>query len=185
MKPCSTPGCENQAAYRTRSKPAYCLECIDRIMDESGLERLEPFTGQRDWMLTRCKVCGVEAHYRFEYILHKHEIGEPVCRACYWRQWYRSSWTRFGVGQGMKGKVPEAVLLDVIDACGYELLGVIPGDRAGEELYRVRCRSCGRISVERLGDIVWGCTCSKTTRQQRDACWRKLDSYVTPEWERE
>ena len=100
MKLCSTPGCDNPAAYRTRSKPAYCLDCIDRIMDESGLVRLEPFTGPRYWMLTRCKVCGVEAHYRFEYTLHKHEIGEPVCRACYWRQWFRDSWATYGVGQG-------------------------------------------------------------------------------------
>ena len=135
-------------------------------------------------MLTRCKKCGIEAHYRFEYILHKQEIGESVCRACYWKQWYRDSWTKYGVGQGVKGKIPEAVLLDVIDACGYELLDVIPGDRREEGLYRVSCCSCGRISVERLGDLVWGCTCSKTTRQQRELCWRKLDRYVSPEWER-
>ena len=76
----------------------------------------------------------------------------------------QDSWTLYGVGQGARGKIPEAVLLDVVGACGYELLNVIPGDKVGEELYRVRCRSCGRISVERLGDIVWGCTCSKTTR---------------------
>lgn len=181
VKVCSTPGCENPAAYRTRSKPAYCLECIDRIMGESGLVRLEPFTGPRDWMLTRCKRCGVEAHYRFEYILHKHEIGEPVCRACYWKQWFRDSWTQNGVGQGARGAIPEAVLLDVISACGYELHNVIPGDKVGEELYRVRCCSCGRISVERLGDIVWGCTCSKTTRQQRKACLKKLSSYARSE----
>ena len=167
MKLCSTPGCDNPAAYRTRSKPAYCLDCIDRIMDESGLVRLEPFTGPRYWMLTRCKVCGVEAHYRFEYTLHKHEIGEPVCRACYWRQWFRDSWATYGVGQGTSGEIPERVLLEVITACGYKLLDVIR-DRQGRGVYHVRCLSCGRVSVERLGDIVWGCTCSKTTRQQRE-----------------
>lgn len=181
MKLCSTPGCENPAAYRTRSKPAYCLTCIDRIMNESGLVRLETFAGPRNWMLTRCKVCGVEAHYRFEYILHKHEINEPVCRACYWKQWYRNSWQQFGVGQGANSKPPEFVILDVLTACGYELLNVIPGDRVGEGLYHVRCCSCGRVSVERLGDIVWGCDCSKTTREQRQACWEKLDKYVGPE----
>ncbi len=151
-------------------------------MDKAGLVRLEPFSGPRDWMLTRCKKCGIEAHYRFEYILHKQEIGEPVCRACYWKHWYRDSWTKYSVGQGVNGEIPESVLLDVIDACGYVLLDMIPGDRRGEELYRVRCCSCGRISVERLGDIVWGCTCSKTTRQQRELCWKKLDKYVSPEW---
>lgn len=68
-------------------------------------------------MLTRCKKCGIEAHYRFEYILHKQEIGESMCRARYWKQWYRDSWTKYGVGQGAKGEIPEAMLLDVIDAC--------------------------------------------------------------------
>lgn len=77
--------------------------------------------------------------------------------------------------------IQEAVLLDVISKCGYELLNVIPGDKVGEELYRVRCCACGRISVERLGDIVWGCTCSKTTRQQRKACLKKLSSYARSE----
>lgn len=85
-------------------------------------------------MLTRCKKCGIEAHYRFEYILHKLKIGESVCRACYWKQWYRDSWTKYGVGQGVKGEIPESVLLDVIGACGYEFIDVIPGDRRGEEL---------------------------------------------------
>lgn len=28
------------------------------------------------------------------------------------------------------------------------------------------------------GCIVWVCTCFKTARQQREACWRKLDMYV-------
>lgn len=148
------------------------------MIDKAGLIRLEPFRGPREWMLTRCKTCGVEAHYRFEYILHKLEVGEPVCRACYWRQWYRDSWTQLGVGQGLKGSVPNRVLLDVVDTCGYELLDVIPGDVAGEELYHVRCRACGRMSVERLGDVVWGCTCSGTTREQRKECLEELDQYL-------
>lgn len=40
MKTCSTPGCKNLAAYRTRSKPAYCLECIDRITGEFDFVRV-------------------------------------------------------------------------------------------------------------------------------------------------
>ena len=30
-KTCATPGCGNPAAYRTRSKLAYCSDCIQRI----------------------------------------------------------------------------------------------------------------------------------------------------------
>lgn len=55
-------------------------------------------------------------------------------------------------------------------------------NHSSSERNRARCSSCGRISVERLGDVVWGCGCSKTTRQQREACWKNLDSYVAPEW---
>ena len=30
----------------------------------------------------------VVAHYRLAYILEKTELGEPVCRACFWPGWY-------------------------------------------------------------------------------------------------
>lgn len=179
MQICSTPGCQNPAAYRTRNKPTYCLECIDRIVDESGLVREAPFKGPKEWVLTRCKACGVEAHYRFEHILEKHNVKEPVCRACYWKRWFRGSWTDFGVGQGLERPIPRDAIERYANECGFELLDMIPGEVAGEDLYHVKCRACGRLSVERFQDLIWGCTCSKPTREERDARKRFIAPYLS------
>ena len=107
-KMCAMPGCGNPAAYRTRSKPAYCAECIERIASDAGLALEEPVVKPNDFIMTTCKRCGGRAHYRFNYILDKRGIGEPVCRRCYWESWYRGSWEQFGVGQGHKGAMSEA-----------------------------------------------------------------------------
>jgi hypothetical protein len=45
---CSTNGCVNPASYRTRSKPAWCTDCIDDILRVGGLSADEPFTGPKD-----------------------------------------------------------------------------------------------------------------------------------------
>lgn len=45
------------------------------------------------------------------------------------------------------------------DAHGYRLIGMIHGTREGDDLMVVRCRACGRQSVERPGDVEFGCTC--------------------------
>ena len=68
-------------------------EAIDKIMADADLELAEPYNSRGsyrkgDWLLTRCRRCGVVAHYRLAYILEKTELGEPVCRACFWPGWY-------------------------------------------------------------------------------------------------
>lgn len=68
-------------------------EELDKIMENAGLMLAEPHNPkgsyrEGDWLLTRCRRCGVVAHYRLTYILEKTQIGEPVCRACYWPGWY-------------------------------------------------------------------------------------------------
>lgn len=45
------------------------------------------------------------------------------------------------------------------DAHGYRLIGMIHGTREGDDLMVVRRRACGRQSVERPGDVEFGCTC--------------------------
>lgn len=44
---------------------------------------------------------------------------------------------------------------------GYELVELLQGARPGEQLLVVRCASCGRQTVERVGDVSFGCTCLK------------------------
>lgn len=62
-------------------------EELDKIMENAGLMLDEPHNPKGsyrkgDWLLTRCRRCGVVAHYRLAYILEKTQIGEPVCCAC-------------------------------------------------------------------------------------------------------
>ena len=72
---CSTGSCGNVAAYRTRSKPAWCSSCVDDILREGGLVADEPFVAPKEWRLTTCLDCGILAHYRFEYTLDKNAVG--------------------------------------------------------------------------------------------------------------
>lgn len=83
---CSAEGCSAPAAFSTRAKPAWCEDCITGMARRGGLQPAESFTGPRNWWLTSCLKCQTQAHYRFEYILDQHAIGEPVCRACFWRK---------------------------------------------------------------------------------------------------
>lgn len=168
-KPCATPGCGNPAAYRTRTKPAYCAACIERIAAKGGLVLDEPVSKPNDFIMTTCTACGGRAHYRFNYILDKVEAGEAVCRRCYWRSWYRGSWELYGVGQGQREALSERGAQWFANAYGFDLLDVTPGAVPGEEIYHVRCRACGRVTYERLGDVSWGCSCSKRGAGARKA----------------
>ena len=42
---------------------------------------------------------------------------------------------------------------------GYELIDLISGRQPGNGLLLVKCRACGKQTVERPGDVVYGCTC--------------------------
>lgn len=88
---CSTAGCAGPAAFTTRTKPAWCISCIDGFLREGGLEPAGPFAGPRGWRLTTCLTCGVQAHYRLDYTMGKNADGEKTCRACYWGDWAAES----------------------------------------------------------------------------------------------
>jgi hypothetical protein len=86
MSACAVEGCESEAVFTTRTRPAWCDAHINAILLKGGLTPLEPFIKRDTYRLTRCTTCGCEAHYKFDYVLDKNAINEPVCRACYWRQ---------------------------------------------------------------------------------------------------
>lgn len=87
VQQCSTVGCTRQAAFTTRTQPAWCSECIDDILRTGGLEAVEPFPGLKKDRLTRCMTCGVRAHYKLTYTAEKNRTRERTCRACYWKVW--------------------------------------------------------------------------------------------------
>ncbi|MGB3286521.1 exonuclease domain-containing protein [Mycolicibacter algericus] len=155
---CSEPGCGNTAAFRTRSKSTWCDEHIAQIQWQGGIKPLEPFTRTDDWQLTECLVCAVTAHYRFVYTLDKNQVGEATCRACFWRGWAAHQRSLL-VGVSDLSPVPYEESQAHAEGNGYDYLGPLTAPSLPYDPHHVRCRRCGRISAQRLGDIGFGCEC--------------------------
>ena len=160
-QPCCVDGCTNTAAFRTRKKPTWCDEHIVELQRHGGIKPLEPFTHPDDWQLTECLRCTVQAHYRFNYTLDKNQVGEPTCRACYWREW--ATWARGVQGEWARVEpVPYEEAKALAEENGFDYLGPLTAPSLPDDPHHTRCRRCGKISAERLGDIGFGCTCSRS-----------------------
>lgn len=157
---CSADGCTNTAAFRTNSRPTWCVEHITQIVREGGLEPREAFTHPRSYMLTRCLTCGVEAHYRFEYVLQKRGEQELVCRACFWRQW-GAEVREMGKGWRDYPPVDISEVRAIAEASGLEYLQPLTAPSLEGDPHLTRCRACGKLSAQRAGDASFGCTCSR------------------------
>lgn len=166
MSVCAVEGCGSPAAFTTRTRPAWCDSHITAILKKGGLTPLEPFTKRGAYRLTRCTTCGCEAHYKLDYVLDKNAINEPVCRACYWRQWAARA-------RRMAHIAPVPVDLEEVrqhaERNGLDYLGPLTKPSLPEDPHRTRCKRCGKISAERVGDIGWGCTCRANPKRQTDA----------------
>ncbi|WP_197515689.1 hypothetical protein [Arthrobacter sp. U41] len=153
---CSKDGCVNSAAYRTLSKPAWCLDCIADILLEGGLTAAEPFIGPEEWRLATCLDCGVQAHYKFEYTLDKNAVGEKTCRACHWTDW--AKWACQMSGEAAPARIySREEIIAHLDKHGFDLVATTVDVNDGNDPI-TRCRSCNKISAQRMGDIGWGCS---------------------------
>jgi DNA polymerase-3 subunit epsilon len=155
---CSIEGCGATAAFRTRSKPTWCDYHIIEIQRRGGIRSLEAFTHPDDWQLTECLNCTVQAHYQFNYTLEKNSCGELTCRACFWRGWavearaLQGEWAH-------REPVPFEEAKALAKEHGFDYLGPLTAPSLPDDPHHTRCRRCGIISAERLGDIAFGCTC--------------------------
>ncbi|WP_430867431.1 BRCT domain-containing protein [Demequina aurantiaca] len=86
---CSTESCARAAAYTTRIRPAWCLECIADFYRAGGAEPLEPWRDHKTRVPARCFECGYTTAYYFQYVLSKTTgtFTEPICRVCHWDKW--------------------------------------------------------------------------------------------------
>ena len=170
MKPghCAEPRCEATAAWGARTKAAWCQEHAAERFRECGLDPLEEIHKATTFTLTRCRSCGCQAHYKLEYALSTHAVGEMTCRACFWRGWAASS---------MSWRAREEVSLDGVrtlaESKDYEYLGALTTPSLENDPHHVRCLHCGRLSAERPGDIAWGCSCQRRTRRQSSSSTSK------------
>lgn len=156
---CSVEGCNAVAAFRTRTKPTWCDFHIAEIQRQAGIKALELFTHPDNWQLTECLVCAVQAHYRFNYTLEKNQYGESTCRACFWRLWAAEARALQGACASCE-PVPYEKARAHAEEHGFDYLGPLTAPSLVEDPHHVRCRVCQRISVQRLGDISFGCSCS-------------------------
>lgn len=157
---CSVVDCSAVAAFRTRSKPTWCDGHIADLQRRGGIASLEPFTHPKDWQLTECLTCTVRAHYRFEYTLDKNRFDEPTCRACYWRGWAADSRALLSEWANME-PVPYEEAEAFVEEHGFDYLGPLTAPSLSDDPHHTQCRRCGKISAERLGDIAFGCTCTR------------------------
>lgn len=160
-------------------------EELDDLLYGAGLRLDQDYDPRRsyrknEWLRTRCLACGVAADYRLVYILDKNAAGEKVCRACYWREWYRAEEDiHYESGVNLVDAKRELVAAGLAEAPvdmsgeeaglltrrnGYELVDLLEGARPGEQLLVVRCIRCGRQSVLRVGDVAYGCSCTRSKR---------------------
>ncbi len=161
VQECSTAGCVNPAAFTTRTKPAWCATCIEDMLRVGGLEAVEAFTAPDAWWLTKCLDCGVQAHYKFEYVLQKNRIAEKTCRACYWCRWSEGQ-----RDQPWREVWPLERVATRLGENGFDLVDTIRGDH---DPVVARCRVCGNQSVKRMSDVGFGCVCRRNTRSSNPA----------------
>ncbi|MEV0811526.1 zinc-ribbon domain-containing protein [Micromonospora sp. NPDC050200] len=164
VQECSTNGCTRQAAFTTKTRPAWCIECIDNILRTGGLAAVEPFPGPSAYRLTRCLTCGVQAHYKLQYTVDKNEVGEKTCRACFWRSWAVDA--RASGGFGLRRQYSREEIIQRLDAAGWEFLDTLVDITKDDDPVLGKCRSCKVIQAARMGDFGWGCTCSRNTRSK-------------------
>jgi hypothetical protein len=163
---CSEAGCSKPAAFKTRTRPAWCDDHITAILWQGGLQPLAPFAKPFAYRLTRCLRCGCEAHYRFEYTLDRNALGEATCRACYWRQWAERT-RALQREYAHVTPVPAAEARQHAENNGYDYLEALTRPSLPDDPHRVRCRYCHRVSAQRLADIGWGCSCQVNPRRDR------------------
>lgn len=157
---CSTVICSNQAAYRTRSQPAWCTECLERILATAMLRPLEPFPGKANsWWLASCLACNESAHFRLLTILDKNRAGEWACRACFWDKWT--------VGAGRGTAIGAAQLAELVENSGYVSNVTIPPTAFTHDTISLSCVRCGRTGPRLVRDVGFGCDCSKNARTKR------------------
>lgn len=142
---------------------------LDEVLSLGGLVLAQPYAKDEKYrkdgyLFTRCKTCGTEADYRLKYILHKNEIGEQVCRCCFWLDWYKGEPDYSSLSEvfpkSSKRKtlsIPEAE--ELARKAGFELIELKHGSKPGDDVMVVKCLYCERQIAATPRDVIAGCSC--------------------------
>ncbi len=126
-------------------------EELENILTSGGLELAENYDSSKSYpkdlyILTKCKICNTEAHYRIKYIMEKANIGEPVCRACYWNALMRSNYPIVHITSG----TIFSKYSTLVNRRGFELVSILKDGSINNTgtILLVVCSHCGRQIVE-------------------------------------
>lgn len=161
---CAVSDCADVAAYRSRTKPAFCAQHVTKHFHDGGLTLLAPADKPSAWVLTRCLECDVVAHYRYAYVADNNSHGTKTCRACFWRAWARQA-REHQPSYPAHDPSPVDVARAGAEEAGFDYLGPLTDPVLPHDPHHVRCRSCQRISAQRLADIAFGCSCLNSSRR--------------------
>lgn len=159
---CAVESCPSRAAFRTRSKPGYCIEHVHAIFQRAGLDVVEPLIEPTTPILTRCRECGVQTHCRFVYIENWAADGSPACRACHWRSWAK-------VARATSEIAPRVVPLEEArahaESHNYDYIRPLTEPSLTGDPHLTRCQNCRKIEAQRLADISFVCPCTKNNKR--------------------
>lgn len=161
---CSTRGCTRQAAFATKTRPAWCTPCIEDILHAGGLEAVEPFVGLNAYRLTRCLTCAVQAHYKLQYTVDNNEAGQATCRACFYKDWAAAARERYGLS--VRELNPRERIVQRLDAGGWDLVCTLASITDDYEPVLGKCRWCKMIRAAPVSDFRTGCACSRKNRSR-------------------
>jgi hypothetical protein len=159
---CSVDGCARETVYRTKGRPAWCVEHINRIFARVGMRPNRMPERQKDRLLATCLACGVESSVAFETVLDKAPRDERCCDACkLGHSWPYTAVSGLVFAAPRDGDPVAERARGRAEAANVELLQV--GTRPGNQVVgvQVRCRVCERVSVWDV-DATWGWKCGCT-----------------------
>ena len=137
-------------------------EELKNILASGGLTLAEDYNASKSYpnnlyLLTKCRTCNTEAHYRIKYIMEKASSDEPVCRACFWNAWLRASSPIVHITRGSIFSEYSALAQQY----GFKLVSVLKDSSINNTyaLLLVVCKHCGKQSVAFSSEISCKCSC--------------------------
>lgn len=99
---------------------------------------------------------------RFEFLQDLLGSDRHGCEACRWRHWAAESRrlrTHHLPHQVVEEPIDTAAVRTLAESNNYVYLGPLTDPSLPDDPHHVRCRSCGRLQAQRIGDIGWACSC--------------------------
>ncbi|MDZ8160850.1 zinc-ribbon domain-containing protein [Microbacterium aquimaris] len=149
------------SAYRTRTKPAYCLTHVDDIFRRGGLEPIGTFHKPEKMRRCRCLACAVEADYRMVTVEERTDHRETACDACRWRAWAETARATAGRSARTTPNDLDAVA-KLAQEHFYVYIRPLTDPSLPDDPHLTECERCGVRSVQRVGDMGFVCGCTKS-----------------------